>query len=106
VIALVNSSDGVILPVLAHPGARRNAIVGERGGALRVAVSAPPDKGKANAAIQVVLAEGLGCKPACIKLVAGATSRQKRFVIEGMTAPQLRERLGEILPDARRACPD
>ncbi len=102
VITLTSCPDGVILPVLAQPGARRNAILGERGGALRVAVTSPPDKGKANAAIQVVLAEALGCKPARIALVSGATSRQKRFRIEGMTAARLRERLGELIPDAKQ----
>jgi uncharacterized protein (TIGR00251 family) len=97
VITLTVSSDGVILPVLAHPGAKRNAIVGEHGGAVRVAVSAPPDKGNANAAIQTVLAERLNCKPARITLVSGATSRQKRFLIEGMTAHELRQRLDEVV---------
>ena len=38
-ITLTATPDGVILPVLAHPGAKRNAILGERAGALRVAVS-------------------------------------------------------------------
>ena len=62
-IAIVAHEDGSILPVVAQPGARRNAVLGERAGALRVAVTAPPDKGKANAAILALLAEVLGCKP-------------------------------------------
>jgi uncharacterized protein YggU (UPF0235/DUF167 family) len=94
-IILTTCPGGVILPVLAHPGARRNAILGERSGSLRVAVSSPPEKGKANAAIQAALADGLGCKPARITLVSGATSKQKRFVIEGMTALELQRRLTE-----------
>jgi len=97
-IALVARPDGVILPVLAHPGARRNAILGERAGALRVAVSAPADKGQANAAIQAVLAEGLGCKAARVTLVSGATSRQKRFLIEEMTVDELKQRLANAVP--------
>jgi uncharacterized protein len=91
VIALTTCPDGVILPVLAHPGARRNAILGERAGALRVAVSEPADKGKANAAIQTVLAEGLGVKAARITLVSGAMSRQKRFLIQAMTVDELKK---------------
>lgn len=97
-ITLTTSPDGVILPVLAHPSAKRNAILGERGGALRVAVTAPADKGKANAAIQAVLAEGLDCKAARVTLVSGATSRQKRFLIEAMTVDELRQRLGDAVP--------
>ncbi len=99
-IALTACPEGAILPVLAHPGARRNAILGERAGALRVAVSAPADKGKANAAIQAVLAECLGCKPALITLVSGATSRQKRFLIEAMSVEELKQRLADAVPAA------
>ncbi len=97
-ITLTACAEGVFLPVVAHPGAKRNAILGERAGALRVAVSAPADKGKANAAIQAVLAEGLGCKAARITLVSGATSRQKRFLIEAMTVDELKERLADAVP--------
>ena len=61
-IALAQHAEGAVLPVLAQPGAKRNAILGERAGALRVAVTAPPEKGKANEAIQSLLAEHLGCK--------------------------------------------
>lgn len=101
-IAVAATPEGVILPVLAHPGAKRNAVVGERAGALRVAVSSPPEKGKANAAIQAVLAEGLGCKSSQVRLVGGATSRQKRFVIQGMAVEVVRERLLELLPDTNQ----
>ena len=59
-IAAAPHARGVVLPVLAHPGAKRDGILGERAGALRVAVTAPPEKGKANAAIQAVLAERTG----------------------------------------------
>jgi uncharacterized protein (TIGR00251 family) len=100
VITLTSCPEGVILHVLAHPGARRNAILGERAGALRVAVNAPADKGKANAAIQLALAEGLGCKAGCITLISGATSRQKRFLIQAMTVDELKQRLADAVPDA------
>jgi uncharacterized protein len=96
-IAIVAHEDGSILPVVAQPGARRNAVLGERAGALRVAVTAPPDKGKANVAIQSLLAEGLGCKVARIALVSGATSRQKRFLIGGLDPESLRRRLAALV---------
>jgi uncharacterized protein len=96
-IAIVAHEDGSILPVLAQPGARRNAVLGVRAGALRVAVTAPPDKGKANAAIQSVLAESLGCKAAQVALVSGATSRQKRFLVDGLGPEAIRERLTALL---------
>jgi uncharacterized protein (TIGR00251 family) len=97
-VAIVAHDGGSILPVAAHPGARRDAVLGVRAGALRVAVTAPPDKGKANAAIQSLLAEGLGCKPAQVGLVSGATSRQKRFRIAGIDPDALRSSLAVLIP--------
>jgi uncharacterized protein len=101
-IAIVAHEDGSILSVVAQPGARRNAVLGVRAGALRVAVTAPPDKGKANAAIQALLAESLGCKPAQVGLIAGATSRQKRFRIGGVDPEALRRRLATLMPPTER----
>ena len=96
-IAILPHADGAVLPVLAHPGAKRNAILGERAGALRVAVTSPPEKGKANATIQAVLAESLGCKAAQITLLAGASSRHKRFLIVGIAPEALNQWLVTLL---------
>jgi uncharacterized protein len=97
-IALTAHAQGTIVPVRAQPGARRNAIVGVHAGALRVAVSAPPEKGKANAAIEALLAEALGCKASAVALISGEASRQKRFLIEGVSPEELRGRLAALLP--------
>jgi uncharacterized protein (TIGR00251 family) len=96
-IAIAPHADGSVLPVLAQPGAKRNAILGERAGALRVAVTAPPAKGKANEAVRTVLAEALDCKPRQVDLISGATSRQKRFLIAGLSPAELHVRLAAIL---------
>jgi len=98
-ISLSVHAEGVVLPVLAQPGARRNAILGERAGALRVAVTAPPEKGKANEAIQDLLAKALACKSRQVTLLFGATSRQKRFLIGGITLEELKERLAAFVSD-------
>ena len=97
-IELSVHENGTVVPVLAQPGARRSAILGERAGSLRVAVTAAPEKGKANAAIAALLAEGLGCRSSRIALISGETSRQKRFLIEGLTTDELRQRLAAVLP--------
>jgi uncharacterized protein (TIGR00251 family) len=102
-IAAAPHARGVVLPVLAHPGSKRAGIIGERAGALRVAVTAPPDKGKANVAIQSVLAEALGCKANQVTLLSGATSRQKRFLIDGITADELARRLGPLMNEKQSA---
>ena len=68
------------------PGRSKTAVLGERAGALRLAVTAPPDRGKANDAIADLLAATLGCKSSAVRLLTGATSRQKRFLIVGLDA--------------------
>jgi uncharacterized protein len=99
VIAVAPHPSGAILPVLAHAGARRNAILGERAGALRVAVTSPPERGKANEAIQTLLAESLEIRPGRISLISGLTSRPKRFLIDGIDSAGLLARLAVLLEE-------
>ncbi len=99
-IALTAHEGGTILPVRAQPGAKQNAILGERGGSLRVAVSAAPERGKANAAIQIVLADAIGCKASQVGLLSGETSRTKRFLISGVSPDELQRRLAGVLAPA------
>ena len=98
-IELTQAKNGVIVAVGAQPGARRNAIVGERDGALRVAVTAAAEKGKANAAILELLAEALACRPSEIGLVSGETARQKRVLLVGLTVDEAARRIAEALPE-------
>lgn len=100
-IALSRHVDGTIVPVRAQPGARRNAVLGERNGALRVAVAAPPERGKANEAIQKLLAEAVGCRPSAIVLLQGETSRDKRFLISGIPLEALAPRVEKWIADCR-----
>ncbi len=86
-------ASGSILLVRARPGARKNAVLGERNGALMVAVSDAPERGKANEAIVEVLAQALQCKRSFITLMSGETSRDKKFLIEGLSPEALRQRL-------------
>jgi uncharacterized protein (TIGR00251 family) len=96
-IALTPHERGTVLPVRAQPGAKKNAILGERAGALRIAVTVPPERGKANAAIQAVLAAALGCKSSQVGLLSGETNREKRFLILDLTPDELRERLDSLM---------
>jgi uncharacterized protein len=98
-IDLTVHAQGTVLAVHAQPGAKRNAVLGTRGGALRVAVTAAPEKGKANAAIAAVLAASLGCRSSQIALIAGETARQKRFLVIGVAPDDLRRRLAAAIPD-------
>ena len=96
-IDLIETSDGILLPVKAQPGARRNGITGEHGGKLKVAVVEAPEKGKANEALIRVLAEALGLKRSQIAIASGAVSRDKTFLITGVRPDDLRERIARIL---------
>ena len=92
------AADGVVVHVRAHPGARRNGITGVRDGELCVAVRAPADRGRANDAIVRFLAKALGVPRGGVELIAGATNRHKRFVVQGLTVQAAREALAAVLP--------
>jgi hypothetical protein len=89
---------GAVLRVRAQPGAKKDALLGERAGALRVSVCAAPERGKANEAVVELLATSLGLKRSAITLIAGETSRDKRFLIEGVSTTDLQARLAAIAP--------
>lgn len=84
---------GVILPIRAHPGARRNEIRGAQNGMLKVSVTQAPEKGKANKAIVDLLARELSLRRSQIGLLSGETSGQKRFLIAGIALEELASRI-------------
>lgn len=99
-VRLESNAAGTILPVRAQPGARRNAVLGEHDGALRVAVTSAPDKGKANQAIVALLSSTFGIPKSAVELVGGATSRQKRFLLRGVLSETAAEIVIHLLnPD-------
>jgi len=73
-IAFENHPDGVVLPVRAQPGSRKNELRGEHEGMLKVCVTPAPEKGKANKAIAEFLAKTLGLKKSQIELISGETT--------------------------------
>lgn len=92
-IQITDHPDGCVLGVKAQPGSRRNACVGVHGGLLKVAVTAPPDKGKANDGAVEFLADYLNVKRSEVVLVSGATSREKKFLLRGMSASAVAARI-------------
>lgn len=98
--------QGAILPVRARPGAKRDAILDEHDGSLRVAVSAPPEAGKANDAIVRLLAQVFGIRRSSIHLMAGQTSRTKKFLCEETTVAELNAKLAALLSTRTPTSPD
>jgi|SRR6516162_7895706 uncharacterized protein (TIGR00251 family) len=88
--------EGCVITVKAHPGARRNGIEGEVGGCLKVAVTAPADKGKANQALIDVLSEALGLKRSQIHVIGGLTQRQKTVLLQGCSKPEAEAKLAAL----------
>ena len=78
---LAEVSGGTRLRLRVQPRARRNAILGVHAGALKVAVTAPPDKGKANRAVVELLAATLGLPTGAVELIAGQAARVKTVVV-------------------------
>ena len=92
-IELRLQGDGVLLPVQVQPKARKTGVVGIHNGRLKVAVTDPPDKGKANDAVIRVLAEFFGIRRSQIELLTGATNTLKAFRINGLTATEIEARI-------------
>jgi hypothetical protein len=69
-------------------------------GTLKLSVSAPPEGGRANAAVLELLAEILGLRPRQLQLVRGASSRAKVVEVEGLEAGALTQRLDRALESA------
>lgn len=88
---------GVRMRLRVVPGARRDAVLGTHGEALRVAVRAAPEKGKANDAVGRLLAETLGLGRGDVELVAGHGGRDKAVVVRGLDAAGLRARIATLL---------
>lgn len=82
-IQLTPHPEGCVLLVRAQPGARKQGIVGVHNGALKVAVQAPPEDGRANKALMEVLCQTLDLKRTQVELLTGQTSRDKRFLLRG-----------------------
>ena len=93
-IPIQQSESGVSFQVRVHPRAKKNAITGEVGDALKVALTAPPVDGKANAACIEFFAKLLKVPRASVTIAAGQTSRNKVVRVAGLTAAELQTRLG------------
>ena len=94
-------ADGIRLRLKVTPKAKRLAIGGlqpeaDGGVCLKVAVTAAPEDGKANAAVIALLAKEWGVAKTAISVVAGATDRRKLVEIRGSTA-ELTARIGAWL---------
>ena len=86
-----------LLDLKVSPKASRNAVTGYMGEVLKVSVTAAPEKGKANRAVEELLAEALGLPLSAVRVVAGHTAKTKRVEITGLAEATLRQQLCTIV---------
>jgi uncharacterized protein (TIGR00251 family) len=92
-VDLRKHAEGILLPVRAQPGARQNAVRGEHNGALRVSVTQPAEKGKANDALARVLCKELKLRSSQVELLAGTTAQNKQFLIREVSLAELNDKI-------------
>ena len=93
-ISLAESAIGTTFTVKIHPRARKNAITGKVGDALKVSLTSPPIDGKANDACIDFFAKLLKVPRSSVTIAAGQTSRNKVIRVAGLNVDQVRERIG------------
>jgi len=97
-IPVHDTSAGATFAVRLHPRAKRNAITGTLGDALKLSLTAPPVEGRANAACIGFLAEVLRLPRSSVTIAAGHGSRNKVVRVSGVCASALAERIAAMLP--------
>jgi uncharacterized protein (TIGR00251 family) len=80
--------DGIRVRLRVQPRAHRNRVGGlapeaDGGASIKVAVTAPPEDGKANAAVLAQLAEAWKLPKSSLSVVAGAADRRKTIHLQG-----------------------
>jgi uncharacterized protein (TIGR00251 family) len=96
-IPMRSSPEGVVLQVKVHPRARRNAVEGCVGEALKLAVTAPADQGKANQAVRELLAETFNLPVSTVAILSGLTSPRKVVRLGGLGEEEVRSTLQSVL---------
>lgn len=96
-IPIKDTAAGATFTVKIHPRAKRNAITGTLGDALKISLTAPPLEGRANHACIEFLADLLKLPRSSITIAAGQTSRNKLIRISGVSAADVETRLRRVV---------
>jgi uncharacterized protein len=90
---VIETDDAVSFVVKVHPRAKKNAITGELGDAIKLSLTTPPIDGRANDACIEFLAKLLKVPRSSITIASGAGSRNKVIRVTGVTAQYVRDHL-------------
>ena len=86
-------ASGTVLALHIQPGAKRSAVCGMYGEAVKVSIKAPPVDGKANAALREFIAAKLKVPAGTVQLVSGASGRDKRLRVAGRSPEEVKSAL-------------
>jgi uncharacterized protein len=90
------TSGGVIFAVKVHPRARKNAITGVLGDALKLSLTAPPVEGRANQAVVEFFADLFEIPQSSVTIASGQTSRRKVVRVTGVSKQAVENKLAQI----------
>jgi uncharacterized protein (TIGR00251 family) len=91
--AIQETAGGVTFAVKIHPRAKKNAITGEFGDALKVSLTTPPVEGRANQTCIEFFAKLLNVPRSSVTIASGQASRNKVIRVAGVTEQYVRGRL-------------
>jgi uncharacterized protein len=92
-IPVRDTASGATFSVRVQPRAKKNAITGVMGDALKLSVTAPPVEGRANEAVVDFFAKLLNVSRSSVTIAAGESNRNKVIRVTGMSADSLQARL-------------
>lgn len=87
-------AGALIILIKVVPGAKRSEVAGMLADRLKVRVAAPPEDGKANKAVEALLATTLGLKPANVTVCQGHTRPEKSVRVSGISLDAAAQALG------------
>ncbi|TWU24951.1 hypothetical protein Pla52o_12480 [Novipirellula galeiformis] len=96
-ITIKQHDDRCTIDVHVTPKAKKASIGGCHDGSLRVSVTEPADKGKANKAVENALASLVGVAKSKVEVIRGCTSRRKTVAILGVSESAVRSILEPLL---------
>ena len=86
-----DTPDGIEIDLLVVPNASRDGIVGVHGDRVKIRVTSPPEKNKANAAVIEVLREATRTRR--VEIIGGRTGRHKTVLVRGAALESVRKSL-------------
>lgn len=94
-LQLTPQSGGFVLAVKVVPNSSREQIAGMLGEELKIKVAQPPEDGKANKAVEALLAKTLGIAACGVQVIAGHSQPHKKVLIVGATEEIIRAKVAK-----------